>query len=123
MDRRRFVPFPEALEGRTLQANINSLFGLQVNTNLNVPITFQQKSLRIQRLPFYMNQIAPHGRFLPKAEIQQIQQSLFEIVDAIHRPPPSALDNFNYQLRPIVSHQSLSTADIQRLNYGFGAVL
>ena len=65
MDRRRFVPRPEALEGRTLQANINSLFGLQVNTNLNVPITFQQKSLRIERLPFYLDKIAPHGRFLP----------------------------------------------------------
>ena len=68
MDRRRFVPSPEGLEGRTLLAgiNINTLFGLQLYPNLNVPITFQQKSLRIQHLPYYLEKIRP-GRFLPKA--------------------------------------------------------
>jgi len=123
MDRRRFVPRPEALEGRTLQTNINTLFGLQLSSNLNVPITFQQKSLRIIRLPYYLDKIAPHGRFLPKAEIKQIQESLFNMMDAIHRPPPSALNNYNYQLRKVVNQQSLSTADIDRLGFSFGAVL
>ncbi len=123
MDRRRFVPSPETLEGRTLQTNINTLFGIQLSTNLNIPITFQQKSLRIQRLPFYLDQIAPHGRFLPKAEIQQIQSALFSIMDAIHRPLPTVLDHYNYALRPIVSQQSLSAADISVLNRGFGGVL
>ena len=43
MDRRRFVPSAEGLEVRTLMAtNLNSLFGLQVNSNLNIPITYQQ---------------------------------------------------------------------------------
>jgi hypothetical protein len=79
--------------------------------------------LRIQRLPFYLNQIAPHGRFLPAAEIKQIQSSLFAMMDAIHRPPPHALDNFNYQLRKVVPRQSLTTDDIHRLNFSFGAVL
>jgi hypothetical protein len=125
MDRRRFVPAPDGLEARNLLAstNLNTLFGLQVTSNLNVPITFQQKSLRIQRLPFYLDKIAPHGRFLPKAEIKQIQNSLFAMVDAIHRPPPQALNNYNYQLRQVVPRQSLSTDDINRLNFSFGAVL
>ena len=123
MDRRRFVPSPESLEGRTLQANVNTLFGLQVNANLNVPITYQQKSLRIERLPFYLDQIAPHGRFLPKAEMQQIKDSLFNMVDAIHRPLPQALNNYNYQLRKVVNNQSLTADDIDRLGYSFRAVL
>jgi hypothetical protein len=125
MDRRRFVPSSEGLEGRRLLANVslNTLFGLQINSNLNVPITYQQKSLRIQRLPFYLNKIVPHGRFLPKAEIKQIQNSLFAMVDAIHRPPQQALNNYNYQLRQVVSRQSLTADDIDRLNFSFGAVL
>jgi hypothetical protein len=125
MDRRRFVPAPDGLEARNLLAstNLNTLFGLQVTSNLNVPITFQQKSLRIERLPFYLDKIAPHGRFLPKAEIQQIQDSLFNMMDAIHRPPPQALNNYNFQLRKVVARQSLTTDDINRLNFSFGAVL
>jgi hypothetical protein len=125
MDRRRFIPSREGLEGRTLLAstNLNTLFGLQINSNLNIPITYQQKSLRIQRLPFYLDKIATNGRFLPKAEIEQIKNSLFEMVDAIHRPPPQALNNYNYQLRQVVSKQSLSPSDIHRLDFSFGATL
>jgi hypothetical protein len=123
MDRRRFVPSHERLEGRELQATVNNLFGIRVNSNLNLPITFQQKSLRIQRLPFYMNKFTTESRFLPATEIQQIQTSLFNMVDAIHRPPPQALDNYNYQLRKVVPRQSLTSDDIHRLNYSFGAVL
>jgi hypothetical protein len=44
-------------------------------------------------------------------------------MDAIHRPPPKALDNYNYQLRKVVSKQSLTPGDIGLLNHGFGAVL
>jgi len=123
MDRRRFVPSPEGLESRTLQTSVTNLFGLQVSANLNVPITWQQKSLRIQHLPYYLDKIVPSGRFLPAAEMQQIQNSLFNMVDAIHRPPPQALNNYNYELRKVVPKQSLNTADIHRLNYSFGAVL
>ena len=124
MDRRRFVPSHEGLEVRALQAaNINSVFGSQINFNLNLPITYEQKALRIQRLPFYLDQISQRGRFLPKAEIQQIQNSLYGMLDTIIRPPSQALDNYNYQLRQIVSKQSLTTSDINRLNYSFGAVL
>ena len=124
MDRRRFVPSSEGLEGRALMAttNLNTLFGLQVNTNLNVPITLQQKELRIEHLPYFLGQIRP-GRFLPKTEIQEIQSDLFSMIDSINKPPPDALDNYNYQLRKVVSKQSLSAADIQLLNHGVSAVL
>ena len=64
-----------------------------------------------------------HGRFLPKAEIKQIQNSLYAMLDTIDKPPSEAINNYNYQLRHVVSKQSLSTADINRLNYSFGAVL
>jgi hypothetical protein len=124
MDRRRFVPYPEGLEVRALQASsISGLFGTQVTSNLNLPITYEQKALRIQRLPYYLDKIAEHGRFLPKAEISQIQSNLFSMLDKIDRPASRAINNYNYQLRQVVSKQSISTSDVHRLNYSFGAVL
>jgi hypothetical protein len=122
MDRRRYVPSTEGLEGRELMAAFNTSFGLQVATNLNVPITLQQKEKRIDNLPFYLERILP-GRFLPKAEIQQIQAGLFSMIDAIHRPPPKALNNFNFSLRQVVNKQSLNASDIHLLNHGVTAVL
>lgn len=124
MNRRRFVPHPEGLELRQLQAtNLTSIFGAQINSNLNIPITYEQKALRIKRLPYYLDKISEGTRFLPQAEITQIQNSLYGMLDTIDRPPSSAIDNYNYQLRHVVSHQSLSGSDIKRLNYSFGAVL
>jgi hypothetical protein len=124
MDRRRFVPSHEALEVRQLQAvNITQIFGSQVTSNLNLPITFEQKSLRIEHLPFYLGKISEGTRFLPKAEIQQIQNSLFEMLDKIDRPPSAAINNYNYQLRHVISNQSLSPTNVHVLNHSFGAVL
>ena len=125
MDRRRFVPSHEGLETRALQAtNLTGLFGSQINSNLNIPITFEQKALRIKRLPFYLGQITPTTtRFLPQAEMTQIQNALYGMLNTIHRPPSEALDNYNYEIRHVVSKQSLSASDIQRLNFSFGAVL
>jgi hypothetical protein len=123
MNRRRFIPSTEGLEVRTLLAtNLNTLFGLQLNSNLNIPITYQQRLLRIKRLPYYLEQIRP-GRYLPKAEIQQIQGSLYNMLDVIHRPPTQGLNNFNYSLRKVVSKESLTTTDINRLNQTFTGVL
>ena len=113
MNRRRFIPSTEGLEVRTLQAtNLNTLFGLQLNANLNIPITYQQRVLRIRRLPYYLEQIRP-GRFLPKAEMQQIQSSLYNMLEVIHRPPTQGLDDYNYDLRKVVSKQSLTVLEYQ----------
>ena len=122
MDRRRFVPSTEGLEGRELMAGVNTLFGIQVTTNLNVPITLQQKEKRIEHLPYYLEQIRP-GRFLPKTEIEEIQSALFNMIDSIDKPRTDALNNFNYQLRKVVSKQSLTAGDIAVLNHGVSAVL
>jgi hypothetical protein len=125
MDRRRYVPAPEGLESRALLAtttNLNTLFGFQVNTNLNLPITYQQKSLRIQRLPYYLEKIRP-GRFLPQAELDQVKVALNGLMDAIEKPPSKALDNYNIELRRVIPKQSLSPENLHRLNFAFTAVL
>jgi hypothetical protein len=122
MDRRRFIPSTEGLEGRELMAGVNTLFGIQVTTNLNVPITLQQKEKRIEHLPYYLEQIRP-GRFLPKTEIEEIQSALFNMIDGIDKPRTDALNNFNYQLRKVVTKQSLTAGDIALLNHGVTAVL
>jgi hypothetical protein len=113
------------LEHRALLAssvNLTNIFGFQVNTNLNIPITFEQKALRIERLPFYLEKIRP-GRFLPQAEMVQIQGGLNGLMDAIQKPPASALNNYNYQLRHVVPKQSLTAEDTRLLNHAFTAVL
>ena len=45
------------------------------------------------------------------------------MIDGIDKPPADALNNFNYQLRQIVSKQSLTASDIALLNHGVSAVL
>src|SRR5947209_3053904 len=66
MDRRRFVPSAEGLEGRALLAN--SLFGSRISASANVaqevPVTFQLKEHRIERLPHFL-ELIKSGRFLP----------------------------------------------------------
>jgi hypothetical protein len=125
MDRRRYVPSSEGLETRALMAsspNLGSLFGFQVTSNLNIPVTFQQKQLRVEHLPFYLEKILP-GRYLPKPELKEIQGDLLEFISQLHKPETKALDNYNYELRQIVPHQSLTAAGAAVLNYSFGAVL
>jgi hypothetical protein len=124
MNRRRFVPGTEAVEGRTLMASsgLNNLFGIQLNTNLNVPVTYQQKSLRINHLPYYLEKISP-GRFLPKPELKEIQGALFNIMDGIHKPTQLALNYYNTQLRSVVPKQSINATMIDRLDHAFGVVL
>ena len=123
INRRRYVPSAEGLEGRALQASTGlTLFGAQLTSNLNVPITYEQKAKRIEHLPYYLGQIHS-GRFLPNAEIQEIQGALFNMMDSIQKPVPQVLDNFNYQIRQVLPKDSLAPADIAVLNHGVAAVL
>lgn len=126
MDRRRFVPASEGLESRALLStttpNLTNIFGFQVNTNLNIPITYEQKELRVEHLPYYIEKILP-GRFLPPAEMKAIQGDLFQFISNLHKPATSALDNYNYGLRPIVTKLSITPADANALNNNFGSVL
>jgi hypothetical protein len=126
MDRRRFVPTSEGLESRALLTsttpNLSNIFGFQVSTNLNIPITYEQKELRVEHLPYYLEKIRP-GRYLPAAEMKQIQNDLFTFISKLHKPATAALDQYNYALRPIVNKQSITAADVNVLNNNFGSVL
>ncbi len=127
MDRRRFVPASEGLEQRALlltttTPNLANIFGFQVSTNLNVPITFEQKELRVEHLPYYLGKIRP-GRFLPEAELKEIKSDLFQFISQLHKPATAALNNFNYGLRPLFSKQSITAAEVNTLNNNFGSVL
>jgi hypothetical protein len=126
MDRRRFMPSTEGLETRALQAASSSglanVFGFQVSTNLNIPVTYEQKELRIEHLPYFMEKILP-GRFIPKAEIKAIQGDLLELISRTREPRKTALNNYNFELRQIVPHESLTATNLNVLNFAFGAVL
>ncbi len=126
MDRRRFAPATEGLEQRALLAasttSLTNIFGFQVSSNLNIPITYQQKELRVEHLPYYLEKILP-GRYLPEAELKQIQGDLFQVISKLHKPATAALNNYNEGLRPIVTKQSITAADANALNKNFGSVL
>jgi hypothetical protein len=126
MDRRRFAPATEGLEQRALLTtstpNLTNLFGFQVSPNLNIPITYEQKVLRAERLPFYLGKIRP-GRFLPQAEMQQIQGDLLQVISKLHKPATAALNQYNYGLRPIVNKESITAGDVTTLDRNFGFVL
>lgn len=121
MDRRRFVPSPEGLEGRAMM----SVFGSGANAQVapaQVPVTFHQKETRIEHLPFYMNQLEP-GRFLPQATVQKLQDDLLAIAGRLHRPNPAKLEAFNKALRDVAPNTSLSVSDAKMLNHAFQAVV
>jgi hypothetical protein len=139
MDRRRFVPSPEGLEGRALlslfghssssqtnsSSNTTSIFGVGGNVstvNDNIPVTFQAKEMRIAHLPFYLERIRP-GRFLPKDLMSQLQTDLLAITTKLHWPGPAVLQAVNHDMREITTHTSLSATDAHILNHSFGNVL
>ncbi len=126
MDRRRFAPATEGLEKRELLTtntpNITNIFGFQVNPNLNIPITYEQKELRVEHLAYYLEKIRP-GRFLPEAEVKQVQSDLFQVISKLNKPETAALNYYNQQLRQVVPHVSLTPTDATVLNNIFGTVL
>ena len=132
MDRRRFVPSAEGLEGRALLASsVSSIFSFS-KPNRNpvdtVPMTFTLKNHRIQRLPTYLAQIRS-GRFLPNATIHQLQADLLAVATKTHAPGTytssgeAVLDQFNSNLRQVNSHDSLSVEDAAVLKNSFTQVL
>ena len=124
MDRRRFAPSAEALEGKALL----SLFGVKTtNTSQQIsvqdlPETFRQKELRIEHLPFYLEQTQP-GRFLPSATITKLQSDLGDIAAELHAPTTQVVDAFNHGLQHALPYLTLSTTNAHLLNASFGSVL
>jgi hypothetical protein len=118
MDRRRFVPDSEGLETRALQAGLSSILGFSLTTNqVSVPITFQQKELRVEHLEYYLERIRP-GRFLPETLTTEIKDDLFQLISKIRKPRQYTLNYYNYGLRPIVAKQSITAKDADILNHG-----
>jgi hypothetical protein len=126
MDRRRFAPATEGLEKRELLTtstpNVTNIFGFQVSPNLNIPITYQQKELRVEHMPYYLEKIRP-GRYLPPAEVKQVQADLFQVISKLHKPSTASLNFYNQQLRQVVPHVSLTPTDTSVLKNIFGVVL
>jgi len=132
MDRRRFVPSAEGLEGRALLASgVASIFSFTKpnnNSTDTVPMTFTLKQHRIQRLPYYMSLIRS-GRFLPNATLKELQANLLAVATKTHAPGPTAsngyqvLDGYNTRLRQVNSHTSLSVEDAAVLKNSFDNVL
>jgi hypothetical protein len=123
MDRRRFVPSTEGLEGRALLAS--SFFGSiskSSNPAADVPMTFKIKTQRIERLPHYMELIRS-GRFLPPDTIKKLQADLLAVTTKLHAPGSDPLNGFNARLRTVLPSSSLSVGDAAGLSHSFTTVL
>jgi hypothetical protein len=126
MDRRRFVPAPEGLEVRTMLSTTGNGFSLFGNTSTtqNLPITFAQKELRIQKMPTNLRALQP-DRTLPPITINQIQLGLNEIMSQTKPTPRDApgLTTYNLQMRNIVHNTSLSAANAKLLDRMFSSIM
>ncbi|MEO6811322.1 MAG: Ig-like domain-containing protein [Isosphaeraceae bacterium] len=121
MDRRRFTPSSEDLEGRQLL----SLFGgkSQAQLQANQPVTVVQKAIRIERLP-NLFQTVQNGRFVPKETVSRLQSDLQDIVGRLPKvPSQSTRVNFELTLRKVLSNASLSRESVQSLNHTFTQVM
>ncbi len=77
MDRRRFAPSAESLDVRLL---------LSTKTTSVPAANLEQKTLRIERLPAYLESDQP-GRVLPTDTVTALQQDIRSIVGSLKRPP------------------------------------
>ena len=124
MDRRRFIPKPEGLEGRALLSNI---FGSSGTSNTqrtiqNMPDTWVEKTNRVEHLPYYLQQIDPNSP-IPQAALSSVQNALTPIIGQLHAANTQAIDNFNLTLRKVNPHQSLSASNAAQLNNTFASVI
>ena len=88
MDRRRFAPSPDGLEGRMLLSTARPASAI---TTAQAPVanlssTLREKQLRIERLPYFLQTLQP-GRVLPEATIARLQADLNTIVARLQPPP------------------------------------
>ena len=70
MDRRRFAPSPDGLEGRMLLSTARPASAITAAQApvANLSSTLREKELRIERLPYFLQTLQP-GRVLPGATI------------------------------------------------------
>jgi hypothetical protein len=124
MKRRRFAPSAEGLEARELLTTIinpKNPFGTFDPTPV-LPDTIEQKSERIDRLPVYMEGLQT-DRVIPANVMTNIQNDLRSIVTMLANPSSAVLNAYNLEIRAVLPHASLSSADVKGLNAAFDEVL
>lgn len=128
MDRRRYTPSAEGLEGRAL---LSGLFGgstsnsAAANANLSakqLPETYQQRLNRVDHLPYYLRQ-AELQRVLPVDTVQQLQTDIRIVIAGLHGPTTPVVDSFNTGLRRLLPDKTVSPENAIRINHSFGQVL
>ncbi len=124
MDRRRFAPSPEGLEGRMLLSTAGPASATVTSQApvANTTSTLREKEQRVERLPHFL-QTLQLGRVLPAATITRLQADLNTIVARLQPPPSGVLDAFNLGLRDVLPNANLGTEDAHTLNRLFGDVL
>ena len=98
MDRRRYVPSTEGLEGRALLAT--GLFGGTTSKSIDpaqeVPVTYALKEHRVERLPHFL-ELIKSGRYLPADTVKQLQADLLDVAANLHAPGSEHLVRVQYQ--------------------------
>ncbi len=129
MDRRRYVPRAEGMEGRMMLSTAsaaapaaNTAAVTSTSTTTNLTITIQDKMTRIERLPINLR-ATDRNRALPKELIEPIQQAMTDSISSLGRADPQAIEMFNGVLRDVVSRPSLRAQDAQSLNNALTKVL
>ncbi len=123
MDRRRFVPKPEGLEDRALLSTIfNNSSHSSNNPASDVPVTFDQKMLRIAHLPYYLQDLQS-GRYVSTPQMKELQADLASVAGNLHKPDPQALVNFNLLMRSLAPHTTLRAQDTVALDHAFTTII
>ncbi len=127
MERRRFIPRSENMEGRMMLSTATAALPagaatLTAEVAGNTPYTIQQKQDRIDRVPRLLRSFSPN-RALPKEMVEGIQQGLEGVVSKLDPANPETSQMFNSALRDIVSRPSLRAGDAHILEQRFTDVL
>jgi Bacterial Ig-like domain len=124
MDRRRFVPAGDGLEGRALLSTLGATTSAKAaSTSLaNLPETFKAKEERIAHLPYFLNSFQP-GRYIPADTMKDIQLNLQELAGTMRNASSEVLNNFNLTLRHALPYNTLSPNTAKLLNHAFSVVL
>ena len=125
MDRRRFKPSAEGLEGRALLSLFSGLNYTKYNTTVSIedlPKTYKEKELRIAHLPYYLLQEDP-SRFLPSTVTSQLQTDINTVVAELHAPTAPVVDAFNAGMRKLMPQNNLSQQNALFLSRSFSDVL
>ncbi len=115
MQRRQFVPWTDRLESRLLLTTQAAPQAQVAQVNTSVPLsTLDQRMQRIERLPVFLDALAP-GRAIPPQAIQNLQQNLILLIGQTTAAPRQGLQAFNVQLRGILKDQSIQPNELVQL--------